>query len=235
MPAALVTGAGRRGNVGAAVVPALERAGWDVATTDLEGDVTVRADLGDREAAAGVFEATETAVGPVTALINCHAHSELGGLLDATSEQFDRHLAVNARATLLLTAEFVRRFRGEPGLGRIVNFTSTPPLAGEIAYAASKGAIEWITVSAAVELGPRGITVNAVDPGPTETGWMSAELAQAVARATPLGRAGRPEDAGELVAFLVSPAAGWITGQILHSDGGYGWVRRARRGGRLDH
>jgi NAD(P)-dependent dehydrogenase (short-subunit alcohol dehydrogenase family) len=64
-----------------------------------------------------------------------------------------------------LSAEFVRRFRGEPGLGRIVNFTSNPPLAGEIAHAASKGAIEWITISAAVELGHRGITVNAVDPG----------------------------------------------------------------------
>jgi 3-oxoacyl-[acyl-carrier protein] reductase len=235
MPAALVTGAGRRGNVAAAVVPALEREGWDVATTDLEGEVTVRADLGDPEAAAGVFEATEAAVGGVTALVNCHAHSELGGLLEATPEQFDRHMVVNARATLLLSAEFVRRFGGEPGLGRIVNFTSTPPLAGEIAYAASKGAIEWITISAAVELGPRGITVNAVDPGPTETGWMSEELAQAVAQATPLGRAGRPQDAAELVAFLVSPAAGWITGQILHSDGGYGWVRRARRGGTLDH
>lgn len=177
-----------------------------------------------------MFAAAEAAVGPVTALVNAHAHSETGGLLDATAAQFDRHLAVNARATLLLSAELVRRFRGEPGTGRIVNFSSGLPLHGEIAYAASKGAIEWMTVSAAVELGARGITVNAIDPGPTETGWMSPELRAAVERSTPLGRPGRPEDAARLVAFLCSAEGGWITGQILRSDGGFGWVRTPRRG-----
>jgi 3-oxoacyl-[acyl-carrier protein] reductase len=128
-------------------------------------------------------------------------------------------------------AEFARRFRGDHG--RVVNFTSNLPLAGEIAYAASKGAVDWITIAAAVELGPLGITVNAVDPGPTDTGWMWPELKDNVERATPLGRLGRPEDAAELVAFLCSPAAGWITGQVIRSDGGFGWQRLARRGGEL--
>jgi 3-oxoacyl-[acyl-carrier protein] reductase len=127
-------------------------------------------------------------------------------------------------------AEFARRFHGEHGTGRIVNVSSGLPLNGEIAYAASKGALEWITVSAAVELGERGITVNAIDPGPTDTGWMTPELLDAAERATPLGRAGRPEDAAELVAFLCSERGGWITGQILRSDGGFSWVRGARRG-----
>jgi 3-oxoacyl-[acyl-carrier protein] reductase len=211
-------------------VRGLREQGWDVATTDLEGDVTVHADLGETGAPQHVMDAAEAAVGPLTALVTVHAHSEVAGLLETTPAQFDRHILVNARGTLLLCAEFVRRFRGEPGTGRIVNFTSGLPLNGEIAYAASKGATDWITVSAAVELGPRGITVNAIDPGPTDTGWMSEALFDAVERATPLGRVGRATDAAALVAFLCSPEAGWITGRILRSDGGFSWVRTARKG-----
>ncbi len=130
----------------------------------------IEEDLGDAGAPARIVAAAERAVGPLTALVCCHAHSEVGGLFDATGAQVDRHLAVNARGTLMLIAEFAQRFGGEPGAGRIVTFSSGLPLAGEIAYAASKGALEWLTVSAAAELAPRGICVNAIDPGPTETG-----------------------------------------------------------------
>ena len=223
MAAALVSGAG--GGIAPAVVAALAADGWAVATTDLGGEVTVAADLADPAGPARVFDA----VGPVEALVVCHTVSELGGLLETDAAQIDRHLAANVRGTLLLMQEFARRFRG--GGGRIVTFTSGLPLTGEIAYAATKGALEWATVSAAVELGPRGITANAVDPGPTETGWMSDELRRAVRRATPLGRVGRPEDAAALVAFLCSPGGGWITGRVLRSDGGFSWVRTPRRGG----
>jgi 3-oxoacyl-[acyl-carrier protein] reductase len=255
--AALVTGASRKGGIAAAVARALAQARWDVATTgwrpydatepwgseagEAEELVTelrglgvratfVEADLADPAAPAQLVAAAEDAVGPLTALVNVHAHSEVGGLLDTTAEQIDRHLVVNARATLLLAAEFARRFRGEPGSGRIVNFSSGPPLTGEIAYAASKGAVEWLTVSAAVELGPRGITVNAIDPGPTDTGWLSPELRAAIEGATPLGRVGRPEDAAAAVVFLCSAEAAWITGQVLRSDGGFSWVGVAREG-----
>src|ERR687892_2435519 len=182
MPTALVTGA--NGGIAPAVVGALERDGWEVAGTDVD-----HADLADPAAPARIFDE----LGPFDALVTCHAVSELGGVLEATAEQIDRHLIVNARGTLLLMAELVRRLPG--AWGRIVNFTSGLPLRGEIAYAASKGAIEWITVSAAVELGPRGITANAIDPGPTDTGWMSGELRETIERSTPLGRLGRPEDA----------------------------------------
>jgi 3-oxoacyl-[acyl-carrier protein] reductase len=201
-------------------VRALERDGWDVATTGFEPElaVTLEADLADVRAPRRVLDAAEAAVGPLAALVSAHTHFEPGGLLDATADQIDRHLAVNVRGTLALTAEFVRRLQGR---GRIVNFTSGLPLTGQIAYAASKGAIEWITISTAAELAERRITVNAVDPGPTDTGWMTPELAARLAAESPAGRVSRPEDAAELVAFLVSPRAGWITGQILHSDGGF--------------
>lgn len=229
--AALVTGAA--GGIAPAVAAALEADGWRVATTDLTGDVTVAADLADPAAAARVVEAAERAVGPLAALVTCHAVSELGGLLETDAGQLDRHLAANVRGTALLMQAFARAFRGDAVTGRIVNFTSNPPLHGELAYAASKGAIEWLTKSAAVELGPRGITVNAVDPGPTDTGWMGDELKARVVRATPLGRAGRPEDAAALVAFLCSPRGAWITGQLLHSDGGFAFVGTRREGGEV--
>lgn len=221
---ALVTGA--NGGIAPAVIAALERDGWTVAGTDVDGDVTIWADLADAEAPARIFDE----LGPFEALVTCHAVSELGGVLEATADQIDHHLIVNARGTLLLMAELARRLAGD--WGRIVNFTSGLPLRGEIAYAASKGAIAWLTISAAVELGPRGITVNAVDPGPTDTGWMDDDLKEAIARSTPLGRVGRPEDAAELVAFLCSERAGWITGRVLRSDGGFSWTTM-RRGGEL--
>ena len=216
---ALVTGAD--GGIAPAVVAALEGDGWEVAGTDFE-----HADLADPAAPARIFEE----LGSFEALVTCHAVSELGGLLETDAAQLDRHLAVNVRATALLMAELARRLPGDRG--RIVNFTSGLPLRGELAYAASKGAIAWLTVSAAVELGPRGITANAIDPGPTDTGWMDDELKEAIAAATPLGRVGRPQDAAELVAFLCSERAGWITGRVLRSDGGFSWTTM-RRGGEL--
>jgi 3-oxoacyl-[acyl-carrier protein] reductase len=249
MAAALVTGASRAAGIAAAVARALARDGWSLALTGFPphdaregwssepeelaqelGAAWHEDDLGDPEAPARVLDAAEAAVGPLTALVNVHAHSEAGGLLEATPEQLDRHWAVNARGTALLSAEFSRRYRGEPGAGRIVNFTSGLPLVGELAYAAGKGALEWITVSSATEMARHGITVNAVDPGPTDTGWLSSELRERIESEMPLGRLGRPEDVASLVAFLCSPAGGWITGQILHCDGGWSSARAVRVG-----
>lgn len=186
-------------------------------------------DLGDPAAAGRIFDFAEEAVGPVDALVAVHTHSSAGGLLETSLEEWDRHLDVNARGTFLLCAEFARRWRGEWGSGRIVVFTSAAPLPGEVAYAVSKGAIEWLTLTAAAELASRGITVNAVDPGPTETGWMDRELADVIRAESPLGRLGSAEDAARLVSFLCSAAGGWITGQVLHSDGGFGSIRTLRR------
>jgi 3-oxoacyl-[acyl-carrier protein] reductase len=95
----------------------------------------------------------------------------------------------------------------------------------ELAYAATKGAVEAFTLSLAAGVAAKGITVNAVNPGPTDTGWMTTELAARLTRAFPAGRLGQPEDAARLVAFLAGDDAEWITGQIIHSEGGF------RRGG----
>jgi 3-oxoacyl-[acyl-carrier protein] reductase len=252
VPAALVTGVSRLDGIAAAVVRSLARDSWTVAGTgyrpydetepwgsepDAPGQLLAEGslaawsedDLGDVAAPARVVAAAEQAVGSLTALVIVHTESRLGGVLRTTAAEFDRHMAVNARATMLLSAEFARRFRSEHGTGRIVAFTSAA-LHGEVAYGASKAALERIVVAAAAELAPQGITVNAVDPGPTDTGWMSPGLYERLREATPLGRVGCPQDAAELVAFLCSPRGGWITGQILVSDGGESIAATVRRG-----
>ena len=90
---------------------------------------------------------------------------------------------------------------------------------GELAYVASKGAISAFARSLAKEVGSKGITVNAIDPGPTDTGWMSAELKEKLSGESALGRVGRPEDAARLIVFLASAAAEWISGEVIHSRG----------------
>ena len=91
----------------------------------------------------------------------------------------------------------------------------------ELAYAATKGATEAFTLSASPTLARRGITINAVNPGPTDSGWMSADLKRELAPRFPLGRIGQPDDAARLIGFLASEAGGWVTGQVLHSEGGF--------------
>jgi 3-oxoacyl-[acyl-carrier protein] reductase len=251
--AALVTGVSRLGGIAAAVVRALARDGWIVAGTGYrpydateswgsEPDAPAELlnqgvlaawhedDLADSSAPPRVLDAAEKAVGSLTALVNVHVRSGQGGVLDTTPDEFDRHMAVNARSVLQLSAEFARRFRGTPGSGRIVNFTSSA-LFGEVAYGVSKAAVEAITVASAMDLAP-SITVNAVEPGPTDTGWMTPELHERIRSALPLGRVGQPEDAAELVAFLCSERAGWITGEIIYSDGGSSIRQTIRRGRR---
>ncbi len=234
MTAALLTGVSRSRGIAAAVAERLRKDGISVITAgwspydaefhagiDAQTETDLQVDLSEPSAAVRLIEAAEGEVGRLSALVIAHTYDAGGGLFDMTPEVVDRHLAINVRAPLLLMRAFAERIRAARGPGRIVIFTSGPPQAGAIAYAASKGALEWITYSAATELGRYGITVNAVNPGPNQTGWMSAELEREAARRTPLGRAGRPEDAAALVSFLVSEDAAFINGQVITSDGGH--------------
>lgn len=246
-PVALVTGVGRTAGIGAGIASQLAASGWDIALNywtrydermawgvepraadaiqrALAGygaaTVAIEADLAETDAPVRIFDQAEQRLGGVTALVMCHCESVTSTLLDTTVESFDRHFAVNARATWLLIREHGRRFRGSPGTGRIISLTSDHTV-GNLPYGASKGALDRITLAAAHELAHLGITANVINPGPVDTGWMSDEIRASGTRQTPLGRLGTPQDTGHLVDFLCSRQGGWINGQLLMSNGGF--------------
>jgi 3-oxoacyl-[acyl-carrier protein] reductase len=180
-------------------------------------------DLSRPQAAAVLFDQVERDLGSPDILVNNATYSVDVDIDHLDAGILDRHYAVNLRGMALLCAEFARRFHKTQD-GRIINLTSgqgVGPMPGNLAYAATKGAVDAFTASLSAELAPRGITVNAVDPGPTDTGWMSPELKARLAASAPMGRIGLPADAARLVCFLASPEAAWITGQVLRSRGGF--------------
>lgn len=217
MPLALITGAARANSIAAGVVPRLRADGWTVVTSDL-ADADYPCDLSSPDGPDALMEVVRRDHGAVSALILSHAHDVESGILDTTAESFDMHVAVNARASLLLIASFARQ-APETG-GAIVAFTSDHTT-GNLPYGASKGALDRIVISAARELGPRGISANAVNPGPIDTGWMNDDLREQLVPAHPLGRLGTPRDIAGVVSFLVSDEGRWVSGQLLHVDGGF--------------
>ena len=217
MSLALVTGAARPNSIAAAVVPRLQADGWQVVTTDLAG-CDVDADLSHPDAAERLIADVTSRWGTIDALVMCHAHDVESGVLDTTAESFDRHVAINARAALLLTAAFARQAPASGGA--IVAFTSDATT-GNLPYGASKGALDRIIISAARELGPRGISANVLNPGPIDTGWMTDDVRESLTRMQPMGRLGQPTDVAAVVAFLVSPEGRWVSGQLLHADAAF--------------
>ncbi|RIX30862.1 SDR family oxidoreductase [Amnibacterium setariae] len=185
----------------------------------------VEADLAAVDAAETVFAAAAAAdrLGPVRALVLSHSESVDSGILDTTVAAWDRHFAVNARAAWLLVKRFAEGLPDAPSTavtGRIVALTSDHT-AFNLPYGSSKGALDRLVRAAAVELGPRGIRANLVNPGPIDTGWMDDAIREACVAETPAGRLGTPSDTADLVRFLLSDAGGWISGQLLHSNGGF--------------
>lgn len=191
---------------------------------------TRAADLADPEVVPALFNEAESELGPISVLVHstahCSADSFAGrkdGAEPVSPESHDRHFAVNSRAAALLMAEFARRFRAH-GLetGRILNVSTdaTRGHVGQVSYAASKNALESYSRAAAHELGPHGITVNVVAPGPVQTGWIDPGLEEELIGQLPLRRLGRPEDIADVCVFLASRRADWITGQVIYVNGG---------------
>lgn len=243
---ALVTGVTRRQGIGYAITARLLTDGARVLTSgwtahdvempwgaDPEGTPLLAAhgdrfahlpaDLADPAGPRRLVEAVVERFGAIDIVVANHARSSSQSLAEVTAEELDRCWAVNARASVLLTQALASLRPPQPG-GRVVLFTSgqhLAPMAGELPYAISKGAIQQMTASLADAVAERGITVNCVNPGPVDTGWASGRLHEQVAARFPGKRWGKPADAARLVAWLVGEDAAWITGQVINSEGGF--------------
>ncbi len=217
MAVVLITGAARANSLAAAMSEKLALDGWTVATSDLSG-TEFDVDLATSDGPDNLVGAVSAALGPIDALVLSHAHDVESGILDTTAESFDRHMAVNARASLLLIAAFARQV---PDTGGSVIALTSDHTTGNLPYGASKGALDRLVISAARELGPKGISANVLNPGPVDTGWMDDPIRQSLTPLHALGRLGEPSDIAAVVAFLVSPAGRWISGQLLQADGGF--------------
>lgn len=240
---AVVTGVGNSKGIGAAVCRKLALQGIDIFFTHwrsssefpaqfkseiIEKGVRcefLEVDLSEEGAYKVVLSAVSKKIGLPAILVNNAAHSTGSSYMELTEKIMDEHYNVNVRTTCLLCTEFSRQFKkSDSKSGRIINLTSGQglgPMPGELAYAATKGAISAFTVSLSSELAELGITVNAVNPGPTDTNWMTDDIRNHLRPMFKSGRIGQPEDAANIIAFLASEQAEWITGQIINSEGGF--------------
>jgi 3-oxoacyl-[acyl-carrier protein] reductase len=214
-----------------AVVDAIKAAGGQAEALE--------ADLATPDSPSKLFDAAEAAFGPVEVLVNNAAHASADTFLPSvgsdqlrpqrnrqtiSAETHDQHFAVNSRAVALMMAEFARRHAERAAAwGRIVNVSTdgAPGFWGEVSYGASKYALESYSRAAATELARLGINVNVVSPGPIQTGYINKELEAKVLWEIPLGRLGQPEDVADVIVFLASEQARWITGQVVQVGGGH--------------
>lgn len=186
--------------------------------------IAVQADIGERDGMAKLFDAAESTFGGVDVLVNNAGIMKLAPLAEFDGAVFDSQVAINLGGVFRGMREAARRMRNG---GRIISFSSSVVglyQPGYAVYAATKAAVEAMTHVLAKELGPRGITVNAVAPGPVATelfldGKSDTQIA-AIEKMNPFGRLGQPEDIARVVAFLAGPDSGWVNGQVIRANGG---------------
>lgn len=206
---------------------------------DIGGEaVAFEYDLSNSDVIPGIFDKAEEAFRqvdilvnnaaydkPDTLLTNPEGHSASGHGMDSISkETFDKHFSVNTKAVTLLMYEFAKRYVGRNGSwGRIINISTDGDdcFPTEVSYGASKAALVAYTRSAAKEFGPLGITVNVLSLGAVQTGWISPELEKKILESYPLRKIGQPRDVADVVVFLASDQARWITGQKIYVGGGH--------------
>ena len=234
---ALVTGAA--GDIGRATIALLRERGCRIVAEDIRGSVESLAERGRIECIRGDLRQEETAIRAVSAalthfgsldiLINNAGRHLQRPTLDTSSAQWDEILEINARGTFLHCREALR-VMSQRRSGSIVNVASISGvigIAGQVAYAASKGAIIQITRALAIEFGASGIRVNAVAPGAVVTGFLdgavpdSRALLESFGPHHPIGRSARPEEIAQVIVFLAASAASFITGAVVMVDGGY--------------
>jgi 3-oxoacyl-[acyl-carrier protein] reductase len=198
-----------------ATVKAIEEAGGRA--------VAVQGDVAQAQAVRSLYDAAEEAFGGIDIVVNNAAIVAAGPVEEIDEETFDRLVAVNLKAVFVSAQEAAKRVRNG---GRVINMSTTLPAAHVAnlgAYGATKGGIDVLTRALARHLGPRGTTVNAVAPGPTDTDMLVPEAraqVEAHLEDVPLRRVGLPADIADAVAFLAGPRGGWITGHTLPANGG---------------